>query len=251
MSEHAPQSFPLTRWSLILRARGGDGGHPLTDAQSRQALDDLLRRYLPALRTHLLVSRRVDPDTAADLLQGFVASRVVENGLLDRVGPGKGRFRTYLLYALNNFVIDQIRAQRAQKRAAANVYSLEALDTMSPADGDDRAEPAAQFELVWARQVIDHATELMRERCAREGRSDIWEVFVGRVLAPALDGAAPVPYDELVARFGYETPEQASNVLTTAKRTFQRCLRQVVADYCDESEVDDEIRELRALVARQ
>jgi hypothetical protein len=69
------------------------------------------------------------------------------------------------------------------------------------------------------------------------------------VLGPTLDGASPTPYEQLVARFGYTTPDQAANVLTTGKRSFQRALREVVVDYCDENEVDDEIRDLQSIVA--
>lgn len=242
MSDFVSQPFPVTRWSLISRARGA--GAP--DLASRDALDELLRRYLPALRTHLVLTRRLDPDRADDVLQSFAASRVVEQGLLERVGPGRGRFRTYLLHAMNNFLIDQLRAERAQKRSAGDVHSLQGDEGAA----DDAPGPDTAFDQAWARQVIDQAAQLMREQCARDDRSDIWDVFVGRVLDPALDGTAPVPYDQLVTRFGYATPEQASNVLMTAKRTFQRALRQVVADYCDESEVEDELRELRAVAAR-
>ena len=247
MSEFVSQPFPVTRWSLISQARGGP------TSVSRQALDELLRRYLPALKTHLVLTRRLDPDRADDLLQSFAASRVVESGLLDRVGPGKGKFRTYLLQAMNNFLIDQIRAERAQKRSGGDVHSLHADDAdegrgIDPPD--DAPTPAAAFDQAWARQVIEQAAAVMREHCLREDRADIWEVFVGRVLAPALEGAAPVPYEQLVTRFDYGTPEQASNVLMTAKRSFQRALRQVVLDYCDESEVEDELRDLRVVVSR-
>jgi len=245
MTDFAAQPFPVTRWSLISRARGEP------DLASRQALDELLRRYLPALKTHLVLTRRLDPDRADDVLQSFAASRVVEQGLLERVGPGRGRFRTYLLHAVNNFLIDQIRAERAQKRSAGDVHSLAAPDGPDADPADDAPTPADAFDATWARQVIDQAAALMRDQCARDDRADIWEVFAGRVLSPALDGAAPVPYEQLVARFDYATPEQASNVLMTAKRTFQRALRQVVADYCDESEVEDELRDLRAVVARR
>jgi RNA polymerase sigma-70 factor (ECF subfamily) len=244
MADFVSQPFPVTRWSLISRARGSP------DLESRQALDELLRRYLPALKTHLVLTRRLDPDRADDLLQSFAASRVVEHGLLGRVSPGRGRFRTYLLHAMNNFLVDQVRAERAQKRAGGNVRSLEGTEgaAIDPADG--APTPAEDFDRAWARQVIDQAAALMRAQCQREDRADIWEVFAGRVLAPALEGAEPVPYERLVERFGYATPDQASNVLMTAKRSFQRALRQSVADYCEESEVEDELRELRAVASR-
>ena len=103
--------------------------------------------------------------------------------------------------------------------------------------------------MAWARQVIDLAAQAMREECVHSGRQDMWDVFDARVLAPALHGAPPVPYDQLVQRFGYRTPDQASNVLITAKRTFQRALREVVAQYADDDQIDDEIRELKVLVS--
>jgi hypothetical protein len=53
--------FPTTHWSLVARA-GQDGG----DAR-REALDQLLRRYLPALRAHLIFGRRMPPEDAASV----------------------------------------------------------------------------------------------------------------------------------------------------------------------------------------
>lgn len=247
MSGFSSQPFPVTRWSLIERARGAGAA----DVHSRDALDELLRRYLPALKTHLVLSRRLDPDRADEMLQSFVASRIVENGLLSRVGPGRGRFRTYLLHSINNFLLDQIRAERAQKRAGGYVHSLDELGASDQEPQHAAPAPPHAYDMAWARRVIDQAAELMRGQCAREDRTDIWEVFVARVLEPALQGADPIPYEQLVARFGYRTPEQAANVLTTAKRSFQRALREVVADYCDEAEVEQELRDLRAMVASQ
>ena len=241
--------FPVTRWSLIARAtREGD------PVSVRPALDELLRRYLPALRTHLVLSRRLDPDRADDLLQSFVARRVVEQNLLTRAAPGGGKFRTFLLAALNNFLIDQLRAERAAKRAidgpgaAAPLPDADAL--AGAGDADDN--PARAFEIEWGRQVIARAAELMREECARNERHDMWDVFESRVLAPALHGAEPVSYGQIVHRHGYRTPEQASNVLVSARRAFQRALRDAVAEYVDdESQIDEELRELREVVSRR
>lgn len=245
MSNSLSQPFPVTRWSLISRARGE------ADAVSRQALDELLRRYLPALKAHLVLSRKLSIDQAEDLLQSFVASRFVEQNLLGNVGPEKGRFRTFLLRAMNNYLIDQIRAARTRKRGGGSQRSLDELadDALDPAD-PNASDPAGSFDLAWARQVIDQAGEIMRAECAHEDRLDIWEVFRGRILLPALDGSAPTPYQTLVEQFGYETPDQAANVLVTAKRSFQRALRRVVADYCSDEDVEAELRELQAAAAR-
>ena len=55
-------SFPSTQWSLVLCA-----GHASED-EKRQALEALLRRYLPALRAHLLIAKAAPADQVDDLL---------------------------------------------------------------------------------------------------------------------------------------------------------------------------------------
>ena len=64
-----PQWFPATHWSLVRRA--GSAG------DESQALDELLRIYLPALKAHLVGRKRIAPDRAEDLLQGFILSKVL------------------------------------------------------------------------------------------------------------------------------------------------------------------------------
>jgi len=62
------RAFPATQWSLVERARQ-------PDTHGRQeALAYLLKRYLPALRAHLIREKRLSSDRADDLLQGFVAN---------------------------------------------------------------------------------------------------------------------------------------------------------------------------------
>jgi hypothetical protein len=75
-------------------------------------------------------------------------------------------------------------------------------------------------------------------------------VFEGRVLTPLLHGGEQVPYAELVSRYRFVSPSQASNVLVTANRTFVRELRKVVAGYTSsEAETDEEIADLRRILA--
>jgi hypothetical protein len=93
--------------------------------------------------------------------------------------------------------------------------------------------------------VIAQAVEQMRMTCETTLRADVWGVFEGRVLAPILGQAQPVPYAQLVEQFGLRSPTQASNVLVTANRMFERLLRGVVGRYeKSATEIDDEIRDL-------
>src|SRR4051812_18671040 len=105
------QPFPATQWSLVDRAaRESD-----LPAQ-RQALATILQRYLPALRAHLVAAKRIAPDRADDLLQGFVADKIIEQNLLAHAQQGKGKFRSFLLVTLNRYIIDRHRADTAETR---------------------------------------------------------------------------------------------------------------------------------------
>lgn len=234
--------FPVTRWSLVGRA--ADAGDP----RFKAALDELVVRYLPALRAHLVLTRRLPPDEADDLLQGFMASKVLEQNLVARADQAAGKFRTFLLAALGNFLIDAVRARQAKKRSG--VAGAVQVDEQRSEVMDPRAEPAAAFEAAWARQVLARATDLMRRECEATGRADVWGVFEARVLNPALHGDEPTAYDELVRAFGLASPDQASNVLVTGKRTFARLLRQAVAEYADDADVEQELMELKAILSR-
>lgn len=234
--------FPTTHWSLVARA-----GQDATETK-RQALGELLTRYLPALRAHLVHGKRLSPHDADDLLQEFVAAKLLEKELLGRADAELGRFRTFLLTALDRFLIDRFREENACKRSPGEGRLKVLGDDAGQLQGNS---PSDAFDLAWARNVIDQTVQLMRAECESSSRPDIWGVFECRLLEPMLGGAEPVDYDELVKRFDLQSPSQASNVLMTAKRTFARLLRSVVGEYARENdEIDAEIGELMEVLAR-
>jgi len=231
--------FPQTEWPLVLRAGGG--------RRDRRALGELLRLYLPALKAHLVLKRGIGRHAANDLVQGFVADKIVERDLLGHVTGAGGRFRTFLLKALGRYVISQARREGAKKRSPGPLLSIDeagAPIVVSP-------EAADPFDVAWAREVLAEALRRMRVECDTPRRSKTWNIFECRVLAPCLEGAAPTPYEHLAKRFGFQSPTQAANALITAKRMFSRTLRSVVAEYAgDQGEVDDEIAQLREILSR-
>ena len=242
--------FPTTRWSLVARAGQND-----TEAR-REALEQILVRYLPALRAHLTCGKGLAPDRADDLLQEFVAqdltqeffARLIEKEFLSSVERTKGKFRTFLLTALNRFMINQFRDERAKKRAPCDGVVLGVSDPTWLAQTE--ASPSVAFDVAWARSIVTEAVRRMRAECQESNRMDLWGVFECRVLGPALEGSDPVDYEQLARRFGFQSPTQASNVLVTAKRMYARTLRLVVGEYARSSgEIESEIGELREILA--
>lgn len=204
---------------------------------------------MPALRTFLILDRGLTPDRADDVLQSFVVSKVLEQAVLGRPDPTQGKFRTFLLATLKHFVIDLGRAEQLRDRAPGTGAAVR-LDE-APELPADEPSPSERFDVAWAREVIGAAVALMKVECDTGGRPEIWGVFEGRVLRPALEGTAPADYGELVRRFGLRTPRQASNVLVTGKRLFARALRSVVSEYAQGNAIDDEVNDLKAIAARR
>jgi DNA-directed RNA polymerase specialized sigma24 family protein len=248
MPEHLPPNrghkhFPTTHWSLVGRAAGradASGG--------KVALGELLRVYLPALRAHLLGPMGVPRDRAEDLLQGFLADKVLEQNMIAAADPGRGKFRTFLLTALERFVIDAHRRESAAKRAPrGKVLDVEEFGHRA-AKGHN---PTHAFDRAWAGEVLNEVTRRLRAECQQTDRAHLWGIFEQRMLQPIIDGAEPPSHEELARKYDLPSAAHSANALTSAKRLFTRTFRAVVAEYAaDKNEVDSEIRELWEIFSR-
>jgi RNA polymerase sigma-70 factor (ECF subfamily) len=167
---------------------------------------------------------------------------VLERELLASADRKKGKFRTFLLTALEHYVIDQFRHMKRSPVSGG----IEAGDDVQ----DDAASAQEAFERDWARRTVAQALESMSAECQAKKRSDVWEVFRTRIVEPILNGQSEVPYEELVARFGLKSPAAAFNLLVTGKRMFERHLRSVVGMYLsDNSSIDEELADLRRVLS--
>src|SRR5262245_45325729 len=92
-------AFPATHWSIVVAA--GENGVPHATA----ALERLCRAYWPPI--YAFIRRRgADPHDAEDLTQAFFAF-LLEREPLKSVDRAKGKFRTFLLAALTNFLANE------------------------------------------------------------------------------------------------------------------------------------------------
>jgi DNA-directed RNA polymerase specialized sigma24 family protein len=234
--------FPTTHWSLVDRA-----GQDVAEAK-RQALGELLVRYLPALRAHLVYGKQQSPEDADDLLQEFVAGKILEKNLIAHADAQLGKFRTFLLTALDRFLIDRFREQAAKKRSPVSGGQQILGDQADLLKAD---QPRDAFDVAWARNVLSETIRLMQGECEASDRMDVWGVFECRLLNPLLHSTEPVEYESMVERFGFQSPSQASNVLITAKRMFARLMRSVVGEYAlGDEEIESEIRDLMDVLAK-
>jgi RNA polymerase sigma-70 factor (ECF subfamily) len=234
--------FPTTQWSEIVTARQTD-----TEA-GRAALEQVLVRYYPALQAHLWCKHgRADAD-AEDCLQAFILDKVMRGGILSQADRRRGRFRTFLLNALDNYARNRWRDAQTQRRMpAGGLVAYEDLDGFDPpAELEDR--PAVS-DAAWAVATFQAAAQGMEAECRAKGRLDVWEIFAGRFLRPYLDDEPHQPYATLVQRLNLQSPSQAANLFITGKRMFERILWEVVGESEFSREVvGEEIAELKAIL---
>ena len=236
-------NLPQTLWSDV--ARAGDRNA----ATWPEALDSITCAYRPVLVRHLVCRLRLAPDRDKDLVQTFLCEKILGQNVIRHATPARGRFRSFVLKVFTHFVRSQIREQQALKRrpSSPDAQRLDDLPEIPAAD----LPPSESFDILWARQVVQRALDLMREECRPPSRQSLWAVMEARVIGPIFDDAPPMPYDEFVAKFGLRSPSEASNLLITAKRMFIRSLRKAVREtVVDDGEVEAEIMELKRILAK-
>ena len=122
------REFPPTDWTLVKAA--GESSR----AEKPTALGNVLACYLPVLRSYLRNRFRASDDQVSDWLQSFALQKVLEKDLIAHADVRRGKFRTFLVSALNNFVIQQIRYDRSSLRCwPGEVVTLEEIPESAPA----------------------------------------------------------------------------------------------------------------------
>ena len=220
--------FPVTAWDLVRGAAGRSG-------DGRLALDDLWRRYSIPLRFHIVTHWKLQVTEAEEILQDFAIKKILIGDLLSKADPARGRFRSFLLASMDNFVVDHFRRTRPAD--------------FSPPKEQTNDDPARQYEREWARTVLWEAIENAKTECMSGDRLAFWQVFEERVLKPAQSQDAGVNYAQLAGDLGFDSAAQASNALVTVKRIVDRNLRQLLAqDLGQNSDQEQELDELRRLL---
>lgn len=234
------RSFKTTRWSVVEQAGSA------VDSERVEALDALVRQYSPALVEFLRRSRGVSEDVAEEWVQGFMAHRLLGRNLLRQADSERGRFRTFLMKAIQSYVLDGLRAENAQKRRPAKGFRslTEVPEEMLPVVACQPVELV--FDDVFARQVILEAIQQTHEYCLENGLKSAWVIFFSRILGPLLEGTQTAPYAELVRELELESEAEAYNKLATAKEIFRKQFRDLVEDYSiGAQERDEEIEFLK------
>jgi RNA polymerase sigma-70 factor (ECF subfamily) len=233
--------FLTTRWSVVLQAgRAGAAQGPGAE-EARAALERLAESYWAPL--HAYVRRRgYGEEEARDLTQDFFA-RLLERRDVAEAAPERGRFRSFLLTALQRFLINAEERARAQKRGGGRKpLSLDATDgggrALCEPSHDETAERA--FERAWAGAVLARTLARLEEDYSARGKRALFEALRGHLVGEA----GGTPYAELGERLGL-SEGAVKLAMHRLRARYRACLRAEVADTLERpADVEDELRRL-------
>jgi len=234
--EEAPPAggFAPTRWSLVAAAQGHS-------EPARAALSELCQLYWYPLYAYL--RRRGSSETdAQDEVQGFFADLLAREAL-SAADPARGRFRSFLLASLGNFLSHERERANALKRGGgARPLSIDWLS----AEERFRLEPAAAdtperaFERAWATALLERTLARLEAEFEAKNRGTLFRALRERIG----DSGKELPDSPEVRHLGMN--EQALRVaLHRLRKRYREILREEVAQtVASPGEVDEELRVL-------
>lgn len=238
--------FPTTHWAALREGQQGDDPH------SRFLIAELARDYWKPIYCYLR-RKGYGEEEAKDLTQGFFQEVVLGRALIQRADPGKGRFRTFLLTALDHYLANIHRRRAAFKRIPQNrLISLENVAAGDLPHVMPELTSEESFHYAWISDLLDRILRDVEADCRARGMAAHWEFFQERVLQPIMEDRTAPSLAELCAKHGIDEPMKASNMIFTVKRHLQavlkRYVRQSVA--CDD-EIGEEMASLKQFLARR
>lgn len=231
--------FEQTRWSIVVTAADGDS------TKARKALTHLCETYWYPLYAFVRREGHSAHD-AQDLTQEFFA-RLIEKRKLAGLVREKGKFRSFLLTAMNNFLTDEWKRAEAQKRGAHQIISLDAAqaETRYRLEPADTLTPEKIFAKNWALTLLKVVYERLQKEFSDDGKAAQFEA-----LSFALTGdKSAVPYAELSAKLSMS--ESAVKVAVhRLRQRYREVLRDEVGQTVDSpEEIEAELRDLMRALA--
>lgn len=227
-------NFPTTQWSMVLHAGAG------ADIQGRSAMESLCRRYWYPLYAFIRRQGRLHHE-AEDCTQEFLA-RLLTSGAVARARQERGRFRSFLLAALRNFLTDEWRCAQAAKRGNGQVPLPLEFDTAEQRYFREPVDPALTpeqtFDRNWAQGMIDHAVAELRNEYEKNGRGALFAALEPLVW----HNPGPHSHAELAQRLSMNTHAFTVALQRLRLRLSERLRIEVAHTVADPADVDTELR---------
>ena len=233
--------FPTTHWSIVINAGAG------SESVARVALEALCRHYWYPLYAFVRRQGRAHHE-AEDCTQEFLA-RLLATDAVARARPERGRFRTFLLTALRNFLTNEWhRAQAAKRGGGQAVVSLDWSDAekrFAHEPADPGLTPEQAFDRNWARGLIESALAALRADYEKRGQGALFAELAPLVWGSAAEETLAAP----AQRLGLNAHAFTVALQRVRQRLGERLRADVAETVADPAEIDAELRHLIAAVS--
>ena len=232
--------FATTHWSVVLQAGKTDS------PEAREALNRLCTAYWYPLYFYVRRGGH-QPEDAQDLVQDFFA-RFLERKYFQLADRSRGRFRTFLLTALQRFLVNDWKQANRQKRGGGlRPISINVQDTENRflAEPADPRSPDKAFERHWAMTLLGRVLDQLQAEFSAHERHQVFDELKSFLTGEMSDSS----YAEIGARLGLSE----GNLKVTVhrlRRRYRDLLRKEISQTVDHPDlIDEEIRELKAALS--
>jgi RNA polymerase sigma-70 factor (ECF subfamily) len=233
--------FTTTQWGVVLAAAKTES------PEKYVALEHLCRTYRHPV--YLFVRRRGhDSHQAEDLTQAFFA-RLLQKDAVKSIKREKGKFRTFLLTSLTNFLANEWDKEQALKRGGQHtIVSLDdtSVDEAYLSDNQPSLSPDKLFDGRWAQTLMEQTLADLKKEYAAGGKDSLFQI-----LEPGLTNKVTAATDaQWAAELGLSN-SAVKVALHRLRRRFGELLRSAVAQTVSRpEEIDEEIRYLFAVLCQ-
>lgn len=240
MTASRAKNFATTQWSLV-QAAGRQSSQT-----ARVALEELCQTYW--FPVYAFIRRRGKSEAEAeDLTQGFFV-HLLDSEFIESADKQRGRFRSYLLKSVSNFINAAYRAETAQKRggetgslqidfvAGEQLYKQETAASLTPEQ---------IFERRWAMTLLNNTIQQLRSDYEERNHLQLFESLEAHIN----QDPARVPYAELTESLSM-TEDAIKQAARRLKIRYREILRNEIANTIGSTdEIDDELKALMAALA--
>jgi RNA polymerase sigma-70 factor (ECF subfamily) len=242
---HGTNRFDTTRWSVVLSCTDGSK----TESAASKALSELCQTYWRPIFAFICRRGYSVPD-AQDLTQDFFVT-ILEGSLLSRADPNRGRFRSLLLKALQNFLADDFARKQARKRGGHmqfvswDDWMAEAPSHLAIASEAESWSAEQIYDVRWAATVVEHALRRLGEECEGRGKRRVFDALSSCLTADRED----VSYAAYAKTLGV-AETAVKRLVHQLRERYRTLLRDEIAQTVeDPADIDEELRYLCSALA--
>lgn len=191
---------------------------------------------------------------AQDLTQAFF-ERLLEKGLVSVADRDRGKFRTFLLSALKNFIANEYAKLSAEKRGGGRrslSLDFSAADERWKLEPRSDASPELEYDRRWATSLLDRVLALLQNQYHDNDKRELFEVLSPYLVGTNAGGkSVSNPYAAAAEQLSISVANVKVSVHRMRSRYRELLRREIGNTLSDPTDIEDEIAELFKLLASE